>query len=178
MHLFPMNLLRLICSFHSRYLLSFFRRKILRTGCWIPTRQPARIHLQYIILHPPAFVKDFLQKNFPQALSTEIVENRRNCVTFAPPGFPQFPHPPHRGDSLWKFQRKIIVFHKRGVDFQQRLWYTIILWTAENLGGTAQHLCGVALAFPAHPSKHGVCRHSGTVIFSGRLFNTRRILPL
>lgn len=82
------------------------------------------------------------------------------------------------GDSLRKFQRKIIVFHKRGVDFQQRLWYTIILWTVENPGGTAEGLCGVALAFPAHPSKHGVCRHSGTVIFSGRLFNTRRILPL
>lgn len=82
------------------------------------------------------------------------------------------------GDSLRKFQRKIIVFHKRGVDFQQRLWYTIILWTVENPGGTAEGLCGVAPAFPAHPSKHGVCRHSGTVIFSGRLFNTRRILPL
>lgn len=82
------------------------------------------------------------------------------------------------GDSLRKFQRKIIVFHKRGVDFQQRLWYTIILWTVENLGGTAEGLCGVAFVFPAHPSKHGVCRHSGTVIFSGRLFNTRRILPL
>lgn len=84
----------------------FFRRKILRTGCWIPTRQPARIHLQYIILHPPAFVKDFLQKNFPQAFSTEIAENRRNCVAFAPPGFPQFPHPPHPGILCGNFREK------------------------------------------------------------------------
>ena len=84
----------------------FFPAEILRTGCWIPTRQPARIHLQYIILHPPAFVKDFLQKNFPQAFSTEIAENRRNCAVFAPPGFPQFPHPPHPGILCGNFREK------------------------------------------------------------------------
>ena len=141
MHLFPMNLLRLICSLQDSNLPSLSAKpKRLHAGCWILTRQPARIHLQYIITDPIRFVKRFFY--FPRIfhacpLSTGFlppgvcscrpvpVSEVPFCALFS--GKRVF-HLLHRGlstNSTGKFQRKPEVFHRRVLIFNNE--YGILL---------------------------------------------------